>query len=102
MAENLKSNLTFFKPDRMLFSVLFIILFFGFSIGKISTQAFVFNDKDEVTTNVTEIVETYTEVSFDVVFVGYNQDYVDVNMIDGSLDTTAFYEGIDYIYIYFC
>jgi hypothetical protein len=98
MAENLKSNLTFFKLNRLLFNILFIILFFGFSLGKISTQSFVYDDTDNLTTEVTDVVRATDTITFDVVFVGYNEDYVDVNMIDSSLDSTVFYPAIDYIW----
>ncbi|MBK5112128.1 MAG: hypothetical protein KGD59_04445 [Candidatus Heimdallarchaeota archaeon] len=98
MTENLKSNLTFFKQDRVFLSIFFIILFFGFSLGKISTQSFVHDDIENFTTDVTEVVRTDTTVPFDVVFVGYNEDFVNTSMISDSLDSTAFYPAIDYIF----
>jgi len=97
MANFLKLEQTYYA-NKIILSLLIIFLFFNFSIAKISTQSFLFNDLEDSLDKTTDLVTASTTIPFDIVFVGYDEDFVNVSWIDENLDKIAFYPTIDYIY----
>ncbi len=97
MAKFLKSDQPFSR-NKIFFGLSIIFLIFSFSLSKISTMAFVDHHFNENLVKTTDIVVASTTVPFDIVFVGYNEDFVNVSWIDENLDTIAYYPTIDYIF----
>jgi len=98
MAQNPKSNPFFITKRRVFLSFLIIVLFFGFSLTKISTHSFGYEELQTNNFDIGDIPIAQVTVPIDVVFAGYNEDYIDLTMMNNGLTTSAYYLGVDYIW----
>ncbi|MHA1200663.1 MAG: hypothetical protein ACTSQF_15195 [Candidatus Heimdallarchaeaceae archaeon] len=98
MIQNLKLQTAFFNLKRIAFSFMIIFFFFGSSIASISTQTLAIEDSNDYTLDTNVVPVAQTTVPIDIVFSGYNEDYIDLTMINNSLEKTVFYVGVDYVW----
>jgi len=98
MAQNLKSNLSYFSAQRVTLSLLIIFLFFGFMQGNISTYSFALEDFENVDLEINTVPTAQITIPIDIIFSGYNEENIDLTMINNGLRKSIFYEGIDYVW----
>ncbi|MHA1200302.1 MAG: hypothetical protein ACTSQF_13330 [Candidatus Heimdallarchaeaceae archaeon] len=98
MAQNPKSIPFFITQKRVFLSLLIIVLFFGFSLTKISIHSSGFEELQTTSFDVGAIPIAEITVPIDVVFAGYNEDYIDLTMMNNGLRTSVYYLGVDYIW----
>ncbi len=61
-------------------SFLIIFLFFGFSLAKISIHSSGYDNLLDADFEIGEIPIAHVTVPIDVVFAGYNEDYIDLTI----------------------
>jgi len=98
MAQNPKSIPFFITQNRVFLSLLIIVLFFGFSFTKISIHSSGFEKLQTNSFDVGAIPIAEITIPIDVVFAGYNEDYIDLTMMNNGLRTSVYYLGVDYIW----
>ncbi len=98
MAQNPKSNPFFITNRRVFLSFLIIVLFFGFSLTKISIHSFGYEEFQTTNFDIGAIPIAQVTVPIDVVFAGYNEDYIDLTMMNNGLIDSVYYIGVDYIW----
>jgi hypothetical protein len=98
MVQNSKSNLTLITRRKIILSFLIILLFSGFSFSRISANSLVIVGLMSPNFEINAIPVAHTIVPIDIVFTGYNEEYVDVSLINDSLSTSLFYTGVDYVW----
>ncbi|NHJ87273.1 MAG: hypothetical protein FK734_17550 [Asgard group archaeon] len=91
-----KSTLYFRRNKRTSFSILFILFFiYSIFLGANYHSEFLANTKsisyDTTSANLAEIT-----VPIDIVFVGYEDDYIDLDMFEDDLKTIVTYPYADY------
>ncbi|NHJ49634.1 MAG: hypothetical protein FK733_17725 [Asgard group archaeon] len=94
LLKNYNSSRYFFQK-RTIIGIIIILLFAGFSISKFTVHSFSDNNLEEITYETTAVPMANVTIPIDVVFSGYNDEYLDINMINNSLDTAIIYYGID-------
>ncbi|NHJ05954.1 MAG: hypothetical protein EAX90_14095, partial [Candidatus Heimdallarchaeota archaeon] len=98
MAQNLKSNLCFFSAQRVSLSLLIIFLFFGFIMANISTYSFALEDFENVNLEINTVPTAQITIPIDIIFSGYDEENIDLIMINNGLRKSVFYTGIDYVW----
>ncbi len=98
MVQNQKASLPFIKKRGIITSFLIIVLFFGISFNKITNRSLMNNNSEGISFNVDGIPIAEITILIDLVFVGYEEDYIDLTMMANSLSTEAYYIGVDAIW----
>lgn len=98
MAQNQKSNLSFFSAQRVIIGLLIIFLFFGFILSNISAHSFAIEDFENVNLEINTVPTAQITVPIDVIFSGYNEENIDLTMINNGLSKTISYFGIDFVW----
>ena len=77
---------------------MFILSVLIFSISNTSTQVYAAEDYNKTIQlkDLPPVADTI--IPIDVIFAGYNEDYIDLSYLNAELDTTLYYEGIDAVY----
>ncbi len=75
-----------------------IILIFGFSNFTFLNNYFVIANDERINYDIESIPIAYVNVPIDIVFTGYNEEFIDISLINDGLSTTVFYPGIDFIW----
>ncbi len=88
----------FIMGKKTKLSFLIIFLFFGFSLAKISIHSSGYDNLLDTDFEIGEIPIAHITVPIDVVFAGYNEDYIDLTMINNGLTTSEYYLGVDYLW----
>jgi len=98
MVQNQKANLPLIKKRRIITSFLIIVLFFGISFNKITNRSLMNNNSEGISFPVDDIPIAEITITIDLVFVGYEEDYIDLTMMSNNLNTESYYIGIDSIW----
>ncbi|NPE09311.1 MAG: hypothetical protein GNW80_13580, partial [Asgard group archaeon] len=93
-----RAKTDFILDKKTNLSFLIIFLFFGFSLAKISIHSSGYDNLLDADFEIGEIPIAHVTVPIDVVFAGYNEDYIDLTMINNGLTTSAYYLGVDYLW----
>ncbi|MBN1330281.1 MAG: hypothetical protein JXA54_12475 [Candidatus Heimdallarchaeota archaeon] len=94
----LKPSLSVIRSRRISFSVFLILSFLSFTyLNSFANDSLSRNVKstgfDVENPPIAEIT-----ITFDIIFVGYKEDYIDLQMFNDELETTLTYIGIDYVW----
>lgn len=98
MVQNQKANLSFIHTRRRITSFLIILLFFGISFNKITNRSLMNNNSEGISFSIDGIPIAEISIPIDLVFTGYEEDYIDLTMMNNSLSTEVYYIGIDSIW----
>ncbi|MHA1356089.1 MAG: hypothetical protein ACTSR1_13040 [Candidatus Heimdallarchaeota archaeon] len=104
MVNNPKSNLSLFTVKRVILSFLVVSLFIGSITARISTNTFAMEESDTDNyaanvgaANVGEHNEDVT-IPFDIVFSGYDQDYINLTYFNENVVDLVSYPFVDVMY----
>ncbi|MHA1501104.1 MAG: hypothetical protein ACTSSB_04580 [Candidatus Heimdallarchaeota archaeon] len=99
MVNNPKSNLSLFTVRRVVLSLLVVSLFVGSITARITTNSFAMggSDPNNFTANVGEQTELVI-IPFDIVFSGYNQEYINTTYFNDNLNDFVSYPFVDVMY----
>ncbi len=98
MVQNQRANISFLQKRRRITSFLIIVLFFGISFNKITNRSLMNNNAEGISFNVEGIPIAEITIPIDLVFTGYEENYIDMAMMSNSLSESVYYIGIDSVW----
>jgi len=98
MTNNQKSSLLIYKNRRISFSVFLILFFLCFIPMNALTNFNLVENTKSPGYEVDDPPLAEITIPLDIVFVGYEEDYIDLQMFNDELQTTLTYIGVDYIW----